>query len=539
MNRFIQNIPLILLFGISFFSNTKASEQLSNPLTGSQVVVPDLYTGPIPPPEVGYGSLGSKTVKVVDFSNPTYDGQKCEFFFPEGMKKKVPTIFFSHGFGAEKSSNYRSMIHFMVSKGFNVVFVPFPSDRKKYKTKDLYEILWNGFVEATKRFNSNIDLKKVGFVGHSFGGGASFSLSYKAFVEEKWGEKGRFIFTMGQWYSHDLPNWKLKGIPKDTKLIVQVFEDDETNDHRMAIDIFKKFPAINNDKDFVIVPSSKFKNISYISDHNVPVSGGKEGSKQLNALDYYAIYRPIDAMTDLVFNRNWSARGVALGNGSAEQVLMPMLDGVPMSPLVVSSSPRPFQPESSFLFKCSFQNNPRKKQCPEDEYSETENSEVTLEFQGEQRRALLKVPRKLIGQKLPLVVLLHGGGGNAERVRYETKFDQFAEEKGIAVLYPQGTGKSSSFTWNAGNCCGDAVTNSVDDIGFIKNLLLETYSRTKIRKDQIFALGFSNGGMMSYKLGAELSDIFTAVGSVGGKQDPSLLNAVPAQFPVPGIIISG
>uniref|UniRef100_A0AAU6WNH7 Alpha/beta hydrolase fold-5 domain-containing protein n=1 Tax=Chryseobacterium endophyticum TaxID=1854762 RepID=A0AAU6WNH7_9FLAO len=83
------------------------------------------------------------------------------------------------------------LYRFIAKKGFVVVFVP-------YRTIDIsvdhrYQTLWQGFVKAANDYPNIIDTKKVGFMGHSFGGGASIDLAYKAFTEKGWGQDARFL----------------------------------------------------------------------------------------------------------------------------------------------------------------------------------------------------------------------------------------------------------------------------------------------------------------------------------------------------------
>jgi polyhydroxybutyrate depolymerase len=71
-------------------------------------------------------------------------------------------------------------------------------------------------------------------------------------------------------------------------------------------------------------------------------------------------------------------------------------------------------------------------------------------------------------------------------------------------------------SWNAGDCCGDAWTNSVDDVQFTKDLLALIEGQYCIDPKRIYATGFSNGGFMSHRLACEMADTFAAVAPVSG-----------------------
>ena len=82
-----------------------------------------------------------------------------------------------------------------------------------------------------------------------------------------------------------------------------------------------------------------------------------------DALDYYGVYRLLDAMMDYSFNGNVNAKNVALGNGSAAQITMPSYNGQAMAPLEVTDNPTPKYPQSKYEFPCNSSTNPRIGYC--------------------------------------------------------------------------------------------------------------------------------------------------------------------------------
>jgi polyhydroxybutyrate depolymerase len=93
-----------------------------------------------------------------------------------------------------------------------------------------------------------------------------------------------------------------------------------------------------------------------------------------------------------------------------------------------------------------------------------------------------------------------------------TGLNKEAQASRFMVAYPDGIGKS----WNAGNCCGQAQSDGVDDVAFISKLidkLTATYSADPAR---VFVTGFSNGAMMAYRLACELSERIAGIASVSG-----------------------
>jgi len=122
----------------------------------------------------------------------------------------------------------------------------------------------------------------------------------------------------------------------------------------------------------------------------------------------------------------------------------------------------------------------------------------------------------------PVVINMHGGAGNAKSQRLISQTDKASDKYGFIVVYPEGTNSGrklvnpSGYTWNAGTCCGWAMKNGIDDVGFIGAVLDDLEKRFNIDKKRIFATGMSNGAMMSYRLACELSSRIVAIAPVAG-----------------------
>jgi hypothetical protein len=327
----------------------------------STTPVDDDLQGPISRPASGYGADGPYKVAEIDFPNPEYAGTNVTIFYPQGATAALPTIFYSHPYGGEDKEYNRGLFEFIAKKGYVVVFVP-------YRTIDVsidhrYLTLWSGFIKAATDYPKIIDTKKVGFMGHSFGGGASIGLAYKAFTEKSWGQDGRFLFTMAPWYSFPWGSTltteeQLQNFPSNTRMISEVYDDDVTNDHRLAIDIFKHINITASEKDYIYVKASTVAGYQYVADHVVPSS-----RSAYDALDYYAVYRLLDAMIDYSFNGSAAGKKVALGNGSSEQVTMPGYNGQLMTPLEVTDNPVAKYAQSKYQFPCSNSTNLRINYC--------------------------------------------------------------------------------------------------------------------------------------------------------------------------------
>ena len=122
--------------------------------------------------------------------------------------------------------------------------------------------------------------------------------------------------------------------------------------------------------------------------------------------------------------------------------------------------------------------------------------------------------------KTPVVFVIHGGGGNGDQVRGTQNMDEIADREGFVVVYPDGTGieifGKKLFTWNSGNCCGQAVEKKIDDVGFFGKMISDLPNTFNVDRQRIYATGISNGGQMSHRLACELSNKIAAVAPIAG-----------------------
>jgi len=130
----------------------------------------------------------------------------------------------------------------------------------------------------------------------------------------------------------------------------------------------------------------------------------------------------------------------------------------------------------------------------------------------------IHVPASVGDEPVPLLVALHGGGGSASQFAGENGLEALADEEGFVVVHPEGISQRVErlHTWNAGNCCGAATEQDVDDVAFIRAVVDEVAAAHPIDPDRVFAIGHSNGGMMAYRLACEAADVFAAVGLQAG-----------------------
>lgn len=131
--------------------------------------------------------------------------------------------------------------------------------------------------------------------------------------------------------------------------------------------------------------------------------------------------------------------------------------------------------------------------------------------------------------------MLHGAGGSAAHIAAATGMSEKADDAGFAVAYPNATTAFSDLarTWNAGKCCGPAAIAGVDDVAFLKAVLKDVKTAAPISR--VFVAGFSNGGMMAYRLACELKDEIAALAVVAATFETSC----KPDTPIPLLAIHG
>jgi polyhydroxybutyrate depolymerase len=145
------------------------------------------------------------------------------------------------------------------------------------------------------------------------------------------------------------------------------------------------------------------------------------------------------------------------------------------------------------------------------------DSERRLTVDGMERSYFLHIPPNLAAdQPLPLVLVFHGFSGTGESMAMTTGFSDLADSFGFLVVYPNGLGPVGATSWNAGGCCGYAKSNNIDEVAFVRGILSDLGTIARIDSKRVYAAGFSNGAMLSYRLGCEMSDTLAAVAPVAG-----------------------
>ncbi|RZO20970.1 MAG: DUF5011 domain-containing protein [SAR92 clade bacterium] len=140
----------------------------------------------------------------------------------------------------------------------------------------------------------------------------------------------------------------------------------------------------------------------------------------------------------------------------------------------------------------------------------------SLSHDGLNRSYITYVPNTYDGtEKFPVLMNFHGFSGDAGYHLTETNMHYAAHSNKYLLVYPQGALLEGEPHWNP--CLPSADNKSdIDDLGFVEALLDQVSSDYLVDRNKVYAVGYSNGGMMSYGLAMHKSGLITAFGSVSG-----------------------
>jgi polyhydroxybutyrate depolymerase len=158
------------------------------------------------------------------------------------------------------------------------------------------------------------------------------------------------------------------------------------------------------------------------------------------------------------------------------------------------------------------------------------NTTVMIQVGGDMRSYILHVPPKYDGKtRMPLVMNFHGKGGTAQGSLGSAWIPK-ADAVGIVVMIPQGLYNS----WNGGPagcptlvcCCQPAQDHNVDDVAFVRAAVAKTAQDGCIDLKRVYAVGLSNGGIMSQWLACDAADLVAAIAPASG---PNLGDCKPSR----------
>ncbi len=304
-----------------------------------------------PPIPSGYGSDSINPISIVHKKPKLFRHSTMYLFRPETVSVRMPVVFFFHGMGESELRSYEKLLRHMASRGLCVALI-------RYRLKSFpfqawtYRRMFRSCIEAAGYFGEYVDTTRIGFMGHSFGASAIPYLTRRFIIKRTWGEAGVFMYIMAPHYVFEISQEQLQQFPKQVKLIMEVFAEDDCNDHRMAKDIYETIGIPESGKEFIILFSDTNASTGcrIVADHAAPTNF-EAGRETVDALDFYGVYRYIDALVDYTFNGTPAAKEIAFGHGSEVQRFMGTWpDGTPVREALIARDVPLVKPKSFYFF---------------------------------------------------------------------------------------------------------------------------------------------------------------------------------------------
>ena len=153
------------------------------------------------------------------------------------------------------------------------------------------------------------------------------------------------------------------------------------------------------------------------------------------------------------------------------------------------------------------------------------------------RSMLVHMPLRPGRGVLPLVLLLHGSGGNGAAMLAQSGLEAAADKHGFLLAAPDaGIAVETGYVWNIPGV--PTVTGKVpgpedaDDVAFLTGAIDWLAERGCVDRTRVYATGLSGGGRMTSWLGCVAADRFAAIAPVVGLRAGNPLASDP-RFPDP------
>jgi len=160
---------------------------------------------------------------------------------------------------------------------------------------------------------------------------------------------------------------------------------------------------------------------------------------------------------------------------------------------------------------------------------------LTYNWQGVDRTAILHIPKGAVGRPAPLVIVMYGSDDKAVNFQKNSGFDAVADRENFITLYPE----AIDGAWNIKSRKPLINGEPVDDVGFFRTMIDDLVRRKIADAKRVYATGFSFGALMTYTLACALPDRIAAIAPVASAMTEAQVDDCKPGHAMPVMMVNG
>ena len=226
--------------------------------------------------EYKYGQMPETDVKVTKYAG---DNKTVVYHPSTWSETATPVIFFIPGFRNTRHASYETLLKFIASHGYSVIYAPYGSRISKYD-------------KVVTEFKDKLNTNKIGVLGHSSGGGEAFNL-LKHMIANNYGKEGRFMMSLDGYFAQFMDKIDMKNLTNTNILLMQLGTDglkDDT-DPRIVITSYRLLTGAGIDKNYIVLQANH--------KHDYP------NRQDINKMQ--DMLKPLDALMEYTFKQKLSS----------------------------------------------------------------------------------------------------------------------------------------------------------------------------------------------------------------------------------------
>jgi len=219
-----------------------------------------------------YGQMGDSDVHVSEYSQ---DSRAVVYHPSTWSTTPTPVVFFAPGWNNTTHASYETLLRFIASHGFSVIYMP---DSGSYISQ--LEKFDNIVTEFLNKFN----VTKIGVLGHSAGGGFAFKL-LEHMIANGYGVQGRFMMSLDGYFAQYMDKANMHNLANTNVVLMQFGPSGNSTDPRVVLTNYRLLTGAGIDKNYIVLAND--------NDHGYPA--------RQNIDTMQGMLKPLDALMQYTF----------------------------------------------------------------------------------------------------------------------------------------------------------------------------------------------------------------------------------------------